>query len=308
MRNLPPLIQLKAFEATARLLSFKRAADEMHVSPSAISHQIRMLEDYCQCRLFRRQPRPSALTRTGEMLFPVVKNGLDEFASILILIQGNQTPVKLILTTTSLFAAKWLAPRLSDWQNIYPALSLEVIATDLVVDLQDQADLAIRYLNAPAASSELISHELVRDNFIVVCHPRLLPGGEKFKTLAALSRCTVVHTHWYPEDLTAPTWERWSNLAASYYNEPMNFQNLQYLQFHEDTQAIDAVLNGVGALIVSDFLVGQELEDGTLVKAIDFTLPGYGFYVTYRKDHPHRAIFESFEFWARNLIDAQNLS
>ena len=88
----------------------------------------------------------------------------------------------------------------------------------------------------------------------------------------------------------------------------MNFQNLQYLQFHEDTQALDAVLNGVGVLIISDFLVAKELEDGILVKAIEFTLPGYGFYLIYRKDHPHRAIFESFEFWARNLIDAQTLS
>jgi LysR family glycine cleavage system transcriptional activator len=306
MRNLPPLIQLRAFEASARHLNFKKAANELHVSPSAISHQIKMLEDYCKSQLFRRRPRPIALTRTGELLFPVVKSGLDEFASVLTLIQGNQAPVKLILTTTSLFAAKWLAPRLSDWRNVYPALSLDVIATDLVVDLQDQADLAIRYMNAPPASSELISHELVRDNFIVVCHPRLLPGGEKFKSLAELSRCTLVHTHWYPEDLTAPTWERWSKLAASYYNEPMNFLNLQYLQFHEDTQAIDAVLNGVGVLIVSDFLVSQELEEGTLVKAIDFTLPGYGFYVTYRKDHPYRTIFESFEFWMSNLIDVQN--
>jgi LysR family glycine cleavage system transcriptional activator len=305
MRNLPPLIQLRAFEASARHLNFKKAANELHVSPSAISHQIKMLEDYCKSQLFRRRPRPIALTRTGELLFPVVKSGLDEFASVLTLIQGNQAPVKLILTTTSLFAAKWLAPRLSDWRNVYPALSLDVIATDLVVDLQDQADLAIRYMNAPPASSELISHELVRDNFIVVCHPRLLPGGEKFKSLAELSRCTLVHTHWYPEDLTAPTWERWSKLAASYYNEPMNFLNLQYLQFHEDTQAIDAVLNGVGVLIVSDFLVSQELEEGTLVKAIDFTLPGYGFYVTYRKDHPYRTIFESFEFWMSNLIDVQ---
>ena len=305
MRNLPPLIQLRAFEASARHLSFKQAADELCVSPSAISHQIKMLEDFCKSRLFHRRPRPIALTRTGELLFEVVKNGLDEFASILTLIQGNQASVKLVLTTTSLFAAKWLAPRLSDWQDVYPALSLDVIATDLVVDLQDQADLAIRYMNAPSASSDLICHELVRDKFIAVCHPRLLSGGEKLKSLAALSRCTLVHTHWYPEDLTAPTWERWSKLAAAFYNEPMNFQKLQYLQFHEDIQAIDAVLNGAGVLIVSDFLIAQELEAGNLVKAVDFTLPGYGFYLTYRKDHPHRAIFESFEFWARNLIDNQ---
>lgn len=302
MRNLPPLIQLRAFEASARNLSFKRAADELHVSPSAISHQIKMLEDYCKCQLFRRRPRPIALTGSGELLFRVVRNGLDEFASILTLIQGNQAPVQLRLTTTSLFAAKWLAPRLPDLQNVFPALSLDVIATDLLVDLQDQADLAIRYMNAPAESAGIASHELLRDNFIVVCHPRLLPRGKMFSSLAELSRCTLVHTHWYPEDSTAPTWERWSRLAAEYFDEPMNCKKLHYLQFHEDVQAIDAVLNGVGLLIVSDFLVAQELEEGSLVKAIDFSLPGYGFYLCYRKNHPHRTIFESFDHWARNRI------
>jgi LysR family glycine cleavage system transcriptional activator len=303
MRNLPPLIQLRAFEASARHLSFKQAADELCVSPSAVSHQIKMLEDFCRCQLFRRRPRPIALTRSGELLFQVVKNGLDEFASIMTSIQGNQAPVNLRLTTTSLFAAKWLAPRLSDLRNVFPALSLDVIATDLVVDLQDEADLAIRYMNAPYGTSEITSRELVRDNFIVVCHPRLLRGGEKFNSLTELSRCTLVHTHWYPEDLTAPTWERWSELAAKHYDESVSFQKLHYLQFHEDTQAIDAVLNGAGLLIVSDFLVAHELEEGDLVKAIDFSLPGYGFYLCYRKDHPHRAIFESFEHWARNIID-----
>lgn len=303
MRNLPPLIQLRAFEASARHLSFKQAADELCVSPSAVSHQIKMLEDFCRCQLFRRRPRPIALTRSGELLFQVVKNGLDDFASIMTSIQGNQAPVNLRLTTTSLFAAKWLAPRLADLGNVFPSLSLDVIATDLVVDLQDEADLAIRYMNAPGSASEIISQELVRDKFIVVCHPGLLPGGEKFRSPAELSRCKLVHTHWYPEDLTAPTWQRWSELAARHYGEAMDIEQSHSLQFHEDIQAIDAVLNGVGLLIVSDFLVAQELEDGNLVKAIDFSLPGYGFYLCYRGDHPHRPIFESFEMWARNIID-----
>lgn len=306
MRNLPPLIQLKAFEASARHLSFKQAADEMHVSPSAISHQIKMLEEYCQRRLFRRRPRPIALTETGEILFPIVKNSLDEISDMLTSILGNHPPVKLTITTTSLFAIKWLTPRLSDWRKLYPTLSLEVIATDLVVDLKDQADLAIRYMNTPSDSPELICNELIRDEFIVVCHPGLLSKGERFKSLAELSACTLVHTHWYPEDLTAPTWNRWSELASSYYGEPVNFEKLQYLKYHEDIQAIDAVKNGDGVMVVSDILVAQELEAGTLVKAIDFTLPGYGFYLTYCKDHPHREIFDSFEFWARKFVDTQN--
>ena len=262
-----------------------------------------MLEDYCKTQLFRRRPRPVELTRSGELLFQVVKNGLDEFASVLTLIQGNQAPLQLRLTTTSLFAARWLAPRLSDLQNVFPALSLDVIATDQLVDLGDQADLAIRYMNAPSSESGLICRELVRDRFVVVCHPKLLSHGKKFTSLAQLSSCTLVHTHWYPEDLTAPTWERWFAQAQKHYGESLDYKKMRNLEFHEDIQALDAVLNGVGLLIISDFLVGQELEDGRLAQALDFTLPGYGFYLSYRQDHPHRAIFESFELWARNLID-----
>ena len=159
-------------------------------------------------------------------------------------------------------------------------------------------------MNAPSSPPDVSCHELLRDNFIVVCHPGLLPGEEKIKSPDELSKYTLVHTHWYPEDLTAPTWERWAALAATYYDESVNIEKSHSLQFHEDIQAIDAVLNGAGLLIISDFLVSQELEEGSLVKAIDISLPGYGFYLCYRKDHPHRAIFESFEVWARNMLEA----
>ncbi len=306
MRKLPPLIQLKAFEAAARYLSFKKAAEELNVAPTAISHHIKLLEEYCDSSLFRRRPRPIALTRAGESLFPIVRKALDEISRGLEVLRTNQTPENLILTTTSSFATKWLTPRLSDWRKIYPSLSLEVIATDSIVDLQVEADFSVRYMNAPPYSPELIIQELVRDNFIAVCNPELLTENKEFQTLAELSKCTLIHTHWSPDDLTAPTWERWTRLASSYYNEPFELENSRHLTFHEEMQAIDAVLNGTGVLIVSDFLIAKELEERTLVKALEFILPGHGFYLTYRRDHPHRKMFESFESWARNLISDSN--
>jgi len=302
MRKLPPLIQLKAFEAAARHLSFKKAAIELHVSPTAISHQIRKLEEFCECSLFRRWPRPMALTRAGESLFPVLENGLDEFSQALNLVKGYRNPEKLTLTTTSSFGNKWLIPRLSDWRKSFPSISLEVIATDAIVDLDVEADFAIRYMNAPPYSPNLINRELARDNFIAVSSPALFQDGKKIKSLKDLSKCTFVCTPWSPEDLTAPTWERWFKLASSYYDERVDISYAHNLTFHEEIQAIDAALSGAGILIVSDFIVARELEQGALVKVIDFTLSGYGFYLSYRKDHPHCMTFESFESWIRESI------
>jgi len=302
MRKLPPLIQLKAFEAAARYLSFKKAAEELNVAPTAISHHIKLLEEYCDSSLFRRRPRPIALTRAGESLFPIVRKALDEISRGLEVLRTNQMPKNLTLTTTSSFATKWLTPRLSDWRKVYPSLSLEVIATDTIVDLQVEADFSVRYMNATPYSPELITQELVRDNFIAVCNPELLTENKEFQTLAELSKCTLIHTHCWPDDITAPTWENWAKWASSYYDEPVDLRNSHHLTFHEEMQAIDAVLNGAGILIVSDFIISKELKNGALVKALDYTLPGYGFFLTYRRDHPHKKIFESFESWAREII------
>src|SRR4030095_12478288 len=100
MRSLPPLAQLRAFEAAARHLSFKDAADELAVMPTAISHQIKLLESYCGRPLFRRRPRPLALTETGARLFPVVREGLDSFANALSAVHEFSLGRSLTVLTT----------------------------------------------------------------------------------------------------------------------------------------------------------------------------------------------------------------
>src|SRR5829696_662192 len=160
MRALPPLTALRAFEAAARHLSFKAAADELRLTPTAISHQIRLLENTLGRPLFRRRPRPLALTPAGAALFPVLRVGFDDFEQALGTIQEAHPP-KLRVTTTNAFAARWLVPRLPLWRAAYPELVTEVIGTDAVIDMAGgEADVAVRYSFVPP--SGLPSIELLR--------------------------------------------------------------------------------------------------------------------------------------------------
>src|SRR6185437_11593548 len=116
MTRLPPLTTLRAFEAAARRLSFKEAANELGLTPTAISHQIRLLEEHCGEKLFRRRPRPLALSDAGARLFPAVRDGFDALASALASLSGKTVVKPLRVSTTSAFASRWLVPRLTLWR------------------------------------------------------------------------------------------------------------------------------------------------------------------------------------------------
>src|SRR6266704_4831997 len=105
MRSLPPLTALRAFEAAARHLSFRAAADELGLTPTAISHQVRLLEEMCGRQLFRRWPRPIALTPAGARLFPVIRAGFDAFATALSEVEDEDDSRPLRVTTTNAFAS-----------------------------------------------------------------------------------------------------------------------------------------------------------------------------------------------------------
>lgn len=106
MRRLPPLVQLLAFDAAARHMSFKLAAEELGVTPTAISHQIRSLEQYCGCSLFRHRPRPLSLTEEGAKIFPVIRDGLESFATAIASVQRRSAAQPLRITTTNAFAGR----------------------------------------------------------------------------------------------------------------------------------------------------------------------------------------------------------
>ncbi len=288
MKRLPPLSELRAFEAAARHLSFKAAAEELGVTPTAISHQIRLLEAYSGQSLFRRRPRPLALTPGGALLAPGIEKGLRNFAEAWKRLETSSQAVVLRVTATNAFASRCLLPLLPSLRANYPELKLEVIGIDTVLSLQaGDVDVAVRY--ARHTPTDGVAVELARDTFCAVASPRLL--GSKTRTLSVLEilDLPLIEAGWPDHDTLAPRWSRWieraSNNAASRKlktKEPSLF-------FQEELHAIQAIIAGQGVGICSDILVGRELASGDLVRVSDITLDGYGFFFVHRLGDSRKA-------------------
>jgi len=299
MRRLPPLTELRAFEAAARHLSFKAAANELAVTPTAISHQIRLLESYLGHRLFRRQPRPLSLTDAGMRLFPAIRDGLEAFETAIAEIKRDGERRPLRITTTNAFASRWLVPRLSHWRKRRPGLPLEVIGTDAVLDLAaGDADVAIRNAASPPANET--STELFRDLFWPVCSRDFLAREGPFRRAADLRGHVLIHWYWPPFVPNAPTWERWLKAAAQKGRDVPRAGDMEHLSFREELHAIDAVIDGQGIAICSDVLVAKELASGELVRVFPLSLPGYGFYLVHLPNHPRRRAIDSLATWLRS--------
>lgn len=298
MRKLPPQSQLRAFEAAARHLSFKKAADELAVTPTAISHHIRSLEEFCGQSLFHRRPRPIALTDAGARLFPGIRQGLDSFVLALSELGEGEDAVPLRVTTTSAFANRWLIPRLPNWRKLHPDIVLDVMGTQAVVNLKaSEADVAIRYMQNPP--DELVSHELFRDRFVLVGSPTLLTKSRSKKHPKNLEHYTLINTVW--SSPRAPTWQRWLTAVRKVDPEFPTLGEQGVLSFDEELNVIDALITGQGIGICSDVHICAELEAGSLVKLVDFAMPGLGFYLVYVPNHPRQPLIDRFLPWARSV-------
>ena len=301
MRKLPPLGSLRAFEAASRHMSFREAADELGVTPTAISHQIRLLEEICGQPLFRRRPRPIALTAAGERLFPVIRNGFDAFAGAIASASPRSSQKRLRVTSPNAFASRWLVPRLPRWRETHPNIPLEIIGTDAVLDLRaGEADIAIRY--ARRMPLDLNGTEIFRDTFFPVCSPELLAReAHRIERAADLLRYPLIHFDWTSGDRDAPTWPRWLATARSIDPTIPDTNKSWDLSFREELHAIDAVEAGQGIAMFSDIVVGRELRAGVLVKAHNLPLPGYGFYVVHVPNHPEQPSIDAFAAWLRSV-------
>lgn len=296
MHRLPPLRQLQAFESAARLLSFRKAAEELSVTPTAVSHQIRLLERYCGQRLFQRQPRPLQLTAAGAQLLPVVRDAFlaicDELARI-----TPASPIgHLRVTTTNAFAARWLLPRLASWRGEAPGSTLDLLGTDAVLNLRaGEVDVAIRYARRPPTDG--VAVELFRDTFHVVAAPSMLREGGDLVTPQAILELPRVEVGWPASDSEAPTWRRWESAARAAGHRISGPIRPPQLKFHEEHHGIEAIVAGQGLGLCSGVLVARELRDGSLLPLSDIVLPGYGFYFVYRADHPRRWALEALLRW-----------
>ncbi|WP_394539333.1 LysR substrate-binding domain-containing protein [Lysobacter enzymogenes] len=268
-RRLPPLGALRAFEAAARLRSFKRAAQELSVTPTAISHQIRGLEEHIGVRLFERQTRRVVPTAAAERLFPVLRDGFDAFAAAVEALRAQPQRRALTLSATLSFTAKWLVPRMASFRQACPDLDLRLHASDDPVDLHaGLADAAIRYGRGPWPG--LDAEPLVENRFAPVCSPHLgLRGPHE------LRRHALLHSEWRHPSADTPTWQRWRERANA---DGLGLDDLDIdagLRFTDESHAIQAAIAGHGVALLSLALVADDLAAGALVQPFGPVLDGH---------------------------------
>jgi LysR family transcriptional regulator, glycine cleavage system transcriptional activator len=269
MYDLPPLNGLRAFEAAARHLSFAGAAEELHVTPAAVSYQIRNLEAQLGVKLFRRLNRAIVLTDAGALALPGIRSGFEEMHRAIGRI-GRQKKTDRVVTATMAphFAAKWLAPRLARFIERHPEIDLRISASMVTVDLAtDRADVAIRYTLGNNAG--LVADKLMNEAATPMCRPELLDGDPPLRTPADLRHHTLIHygplSPLWPE---VPGWPDWLALAGL-----ANFDASAGLHFDHVDHCLDAAIDGSGVVLGRRAIANRDLEQGRLVAPFDLDLP-----------------------------------
>jgi LysR family glycine cleavage system transcriptional activator len=284
-RRIPSLSSLRAFEAAARLGSFKQAAEELAVTATAVSHRIRALEDEIGCRLFVRKTRAVELTSEGRSLYSAVREGFDTIASGVEKLRQRARPL-VKLSTTPAFAAKWLVPRLAAFQAQHPNIDVHVHASNRPIDLSTGTiDIAIRY--GQGRYDGMKSTLLLQDRFAPVASPTL-----KVANASDLSRRTLIHFDWeqpLPVDLTWTAWARAAQLPE------LNTE--AGIRFSDESHAIQAAVAGQGVALLSLVLIEQELKLGVLESRLTPVLEGLAYYLVRSERATHDDAASIVEAW-----------
>lgn len=255
VRRLPPLRSLRAFESAARHLSFARAAEELHVTPAAISQQIKLLEEHLGVALFRRAAGVT-LTEPAEAALPLLSDAFDRMERAVERLRVGREHGPLVVSAPPSFAARWLIPRLERFQALHPEVDLRLAASTRLVDFDtEDVDLAIRY--GAGRYGALHVERLKAEAVVAVAHPRL---AASLRTPADLLAATLLHNEGMNWDPTYPDWPGWLKNAGINLDQPLRLR-----PFGDANLLIQAAMSGLGAALVWETLVGEELADGRLV-------------------------------------------
>lgn len=255
MRKLPSFFSLRAFEAAARQGSFALAAQELHLTPSAISHQIRGLETYFGKPLFERLTRRVALTSDGVQLLAGLSRAFDLIESSCADLRLPAETESLAVHSTPSFASQWLGPHLPHFMQQHPLITIRMSSGAEPMDLiqHEEIDIAIAYGAAKARSGVTIE-ALGTEVIAPLCSPKLLKGNAEID-LNDMTRFTLIDSQ-----LSPVTWKNWFDLHG------LTLPERPRLSFDRGALAISAALNGLGVALESTRLAKQEMADGALVQ------------------------------------------
>lgn len=287
--RLPSLNGLRAFEAAARHLSFTLAAQELNVTQTAISHQIRRLEEELGIRLFIRQSRSLALTPQAAEYLPGIRAAFQDLRTATDrLLRKDDDRVLTISTLTSL-AVKWLLPRLSSFQEQHPEIDVRITTSTELVDFRtSNVDAAIRYGQGrwPGLDAEW----LMAEHLFPVCSPKLLTGERALRRPEDLEHATLLHT-----SSTIDDWRLWFTAAGL----PAHLSQNRGLTFDLAFMTIQAAIDGLGVAMGQTAYVADDIANGRLVVPFNVSMPSAGYYFVTPQDRPATSKLKLFRDWLR---------
>jgi LysR family glycine cleavage system transcriptional activator len=285
MATLPSLNGLRAFEAAARHLSFTVAAAELNVTQTAISHQIRRLEEQLGIRLFERRNRGLALTREAQGYLPSVRAAFEDLRQATARLQRPGRDEQLVVSTTPSLAAKWLVSRMAAFQDAHPGIEVRITTSAHLVDFRrEQVDMAVRYGrgNWPGVRAQW----LMAEDIFPVCSPALLHAEKPLRRPEDLAHHTLLHATVSRED-----WQLWLTAAGL----PTALATRRGLSFDQSFMATQAAMDGLGVALGRTPYVEMDIAAGRLVVPFDVVLPAdAGFYIVAPEetaDTPKIALF-----------------
>ncbi len=307
--RLPPLNALRAFVSAARYLSFATAAKELHVTPAAISHQIKGLEAHLGLRLFRRLTRGLELTRAGQTLLPKLREGFDRLGEALDEMRAGEAPGTLAVSAATSFATRWLAPRLHRFVAAHPDLDVTINASTRLIDPKkdaiapgdalagspmDDADIVVRF--GTGAYPGFRVDKLLSVSVTPMCSPRLAEGknaaSHPLRTPEDLRHQVLIHDN-VSFDNGGPLWDAW--LAAAGIGD---FDASHGLRFSHAMLALDAAAEGMGVALGMRVLAAPDLAAGRLVAPLEVSLPlKFAYYIVSDESASERSDVTAFRNW-----------
>jgi len=266
-RHLPPLNALRAFEAAGRHLSLTRAAAELHVTPAAVSHQVKGLEEHLGVKLFQRASRGLTLSEEGRVLLPSLSEGFDHLDRAVAQLRELEVRRPLTVSVAPSFGAKWLVPRLERLREAHPELEVRIDANAMIVDLEREGiDVAVRY--GPGRYPGLHVVRLMDDEVLPVCSPALIDRGPPLETPADLAHHVLIHHEMPPGDRSYPDWRMWLLAAGA-----PDVDHRRGTRFTLASMAVQAAIEGQGVALVGGALVETDVRAGRLVQPFRMGVP-----------------------------------
>jgi LysR family transcriptional regulator, glycine cleavage system transcriptional activator len=266
-RRLPPLNALRAFEAVARHMSVTKAADDLSVTPAAVSHHLKSLEDQLRVPLFLRTKNGILLTDAGQAILPGIREGFESFVAAIEQIDNLGDSGVLTVSVAPSFAAKWLLPRLESFQAANPGIDVRVGASMSLTDFHgDGVDLAIRY--GAGGYPGLHSDRLLEEAVFPVCSPKLLNGAAPLADIDDLRNHNLLHDDGPDEDPSCPNWAMWLKAAGA-----EGIDAVRGPKFNQSSLVIEAAVLGRGVALAKASLAAADLDAGRLIKPFGEAIP-----------------------------------